>query len=192
MKFTDLTNEDWHKIRAMAEQLLSGTISLLDGCTVSVAIGVAGWVDLKLGPTGDTCIAVLENGEELPEAEWPPVTMTATVKRTFCVAIVHRAQQNYLVEAEDAVAAETLARAAYAAGDDGDCLGNEWDAIEKITCEEVGGSGDEHSNAVRLGLAAICDECSAEIPETSFECNGGSIANKHHGKSCSLYDPKEN
>lgn len=32
-----------------------------------------------------------------------------------------------------------------------------------------------------------CEECGNSIPET-----GGSLANKHHKDSCSLYDQKEN
>jgi len=31
----------------------------------------------------------------------------------------------------------------------------------------------------------LCDECGQEIPEI----DGGSISNRHHGESCSLYDP---
>jgi hypothetical protein len=30
-----------------------------------------------------------------------------------------------------------------------------------------------------------CDECGRDIPQT-----GGSLANKHHAETCSLYDPK--
>lgn len=32
-----------------------------------------------------------------------------------------------------------------------------------------------------------CGECGCDIPQT-----GGSLANKHHQESCSLYDPDEN
>lgn len=36
-------------------------------------------------------------------------------------------------------------------------------------------------------VSAACDECEASIPDKA----GGSIANKHHAESCSLYEPDE-
>lgn len=38
----------------------------------------------------------------------------------------------------------------------------------------------------QVGEEDVCDECGNKIPWT-----GGSLANKHHKESCSLYDPKE-
>ena len=39
----------------------------------------------------------------------------------------------------------------------------------------------------------VCDECGKTIPfnEDTIRDGDGSIANKHHGESCSLYDPNE-
>jgi hypothetical protein len=60
-----------------------------------------------------------------------------------------------------------------------DFYNKNWDALiaEIARLREIDG--------VDLNLA--CDECDANIPDVA----GGSLANKHHDESCSLYDPDE-
>lgn len=56
---------------------------------------------------------------------------------TYEITIRYEGANHYLVEAEDAEAAEKLARERYQDGDNGEQTGAEWEEITRIMTEEL-------------------------------------------------------
>jgi hypothetical protein len=50
----------------------------------------------------------------------------------YCVPVVYRGQDNFIVEADSPEEAKTKAEAAFKNGDEPDVCGNEWEEVEKI------------------------------------------------------------
>lgn len=57
--------------------------------------------------------------------------------KAYCVTLEYRGMSNYIVTATNAARAEVIARARYAAGENGDSCGSEWERVEDVQVSAV-------------------------------------------------------